>query len=124
MGAVLAMSGRANASDKHQGRCRGRALQRRVDQAQVCQDMMARAGPFHVRGWALDGRNAALELVANAPQKLERGAHATPRRFEPATAALPPITLRPPRFDRMIVVAAVGWGLIACALTGHVHGLY
>lgn len=74
--------------------------------------------------WAPDDRNAALDLVANAPQKPERGAHAPPRRFEPATAALPPITLRPPRFDRMIVVAAVGWGLIACALTGHVHGLY
>lgn len=74
--------------------------------------------------WAPDDRDTALDLVANAPPPPERAAHATSRRFEPATAALPPITLRPPRFDRMIAVAAVGWLLIACALTGHAYRLY
>lgn len=74
--------------------------------------------------WTADDRDTALDLIADAPQRAEQAANSTPRRFEPATADLPPITLHPPRFDRMIAVATIGWLLIACALTGHVYGLY
>ena len=74
--------------------------------------------------WTPDDRDAALDLMADAPQQAEQTANSTPRRFEPATAALPPITLHPPRFDRLIAAALAGWLIIAVGLTGHVFGPY
>lgn len=74
--------------------------------------------------WTPEDRDAALNLVVNAPKKPENAVRSDRRQFEPVKASLPLLPLRPPRFDPMIITAAMGWLLITLALAGHAYGFY
>lgn len=74
--------------------------------------------------WTPEDRDAALDLVANAPKFPETAVHSDRHQFEPVKTSLPSMAYRPSRFDPMIITAAMGWLLITLALAGHAYGFY
>ncbi len=74
--------------------------------------------------WTTADRDAALELIAQAPSARQDTLSSKRLRFEPALIPLPALKARPTRVDPMVAAAVAGWLFITTALVGRVYGFY